>query len=206
MVSKQLDKIVTSLIPKDRDATLSTLNRIFDNIIQHPNDDKYHHIKLTDEEFNSKVWQYPASEELMKMSGWVVEDDHVRLRDDSCTQIVSQLLKSFLSSSATDIVPFPDDEFHVLIKAFYNADIVCIQKLLKSFHISPDGRVYSESGSSFHLLEAATIAQQTGIVKLLLTDYSMDPYVVTMSDNTSLSFIECIFYFAPQSFIIEVLK
>ena len=39
----------------------------------------------------------------------------VRLRDDSCVQIVSQLLKLFLSSSATDVVPFPDDEFQVLI-------------------------------------------------------------------------------------------
>ena len=115
-------------------------------------------------------------------------------------------MKSFLSSSATGTVPFPDDEFHVLIKAFYNGDITCIQKLLKSSHISPDGRVYSESGSSFRLLEAATIAQQIDIVKLLLTDYSMDPYVVSMSDNTSLPFIEWIFSFAPQSFIIEVLK
>ena len=208
MVSKQLDKIVTSLNPKDQEATLSTLRRIFDNIIQHPNNDKYHQIKLTDETFNSKVWQYPAGEELMKMSGWVVECDHVRLRDDSCVQIVSQLLKSFLSSSATVAVPFPDDEFHVLIKAFYNGDIACIQMLLKSSHISPDGGVHSESGSSFCLLKAATIAQQIDIVKLLLTDYSMDPYVVSMSTsaNTSFPFIEYIIYIAPQSFIIEVLK
>ena len=206
MVSKQLDKIVTSLSPKDQEATLSTLKRIFDNIIQHPNDDEYRQIKLTDETFNSEVWQYPAVEELMEMSGWVVEDDHVRLRDDSCVQIVSQLLKSFLSSSAAGVVPFPDDEFHVLIKAFYNGDITCIQKLLKSSHISPDGRVYSESESSFHLLEAATIAQQIDIVKLLLTDYSMDPYVVSMRDDVSLPFIESIFIFAPQSFTIEVLK
>ena len=206
MVSKQLDKIVTSLSPKDREATLSTLRRIFDNIIQHPNDDKYRQIKLTSKTFSSKVWQYPAGKELMKMSGWVVEDDHVRLRDGSCTQIVSQLLKSFLSSSATGIVPLPDDEFHVLIKAFYNGDIACIQKLLKSSHISPDGRIYSESGSSFPLLEAATIAQQIDIVKLLLTDYSMDPYVVSMNANASLPFIVWIFYFAPQSFIMEVLK
>ena len=206
MVSKQLDKLVTSLNPKDQEATLLTLRRIFDNIIQHPNDDKYCQIKLTDEGFNSKVWQYPAGEKLMKMSGWVVDDDHVRLKDDSCVQIVSQLLKSFLSSSATGVVPFPDDEFHVLIKAFYNGDIACIQKLLKSSHISPDGRVYSESGPSFRLLHAATIAQQIDIVKLLLTDYSMDPYVVNMRDNTSLPFIEYIFYIAPQSFIIEVSK
>ena len=67
------------------------------------------------------------------MSGWVVEGDHVRLRDDSCVQIVSQLLKSFLSSSATGVVPFPDDEFQVLIKAFCNGDIPCIQKLLKVY-------------------------------------------------------------------------
>ena len=206
MVSKQLDKIVTSLSPKDEEATLSTLKRIFDSIIQYPNDDKYRQIKLSNKTFSSKVWQYPAGKELMKMSGWVVEDDHVRLRDDSCVQIVSQLLKSFLSSSATGVVPFSDDELNVLIKAFYNGDITCIQKLLKSSHISPNGIIYSESGSSFHLLKAATIAQQIDIVKLLLTDYSMNPYVVSISANTSFPFIEYIFYCAPQSFIIKVLK
>ena len=205
MISKQLDNLVTSLSPKDQEATLSTLKRIFDNIIQYPNDDKYHQIKLTDETFTSKVWQYPAGEELIKMSGWVVEGDHVRLRDDSCVQIVSQLLKSFLSSSATGVVPFPDDEYQVLIKALYNGDIACIQKLLKVSHISPDGEVYSESGSSLNLLKAATIGQQLDILKLLLTDYSMDPYVV-MSMKDDISYIEYIFCIAPQSFIIAIMK
>ena len=185
MISKQLNKLATSLSPEDQEATLSTLKRIFDNIIQHPNDDKYHHIKLTDETFTSKVWQNPAGEELMKMIGWLVEGDHVRLRDDSCVQIVSQLLKSFLSSSPTGVVPFPDDEFQVLIKALYNSDVACIQKLLKVSHISPNGRIYCESGSSLNLFEAATIAQQLNILKLLLTDYSMDPYVMSMRSNTS---------------------
>ena len=206
MISKQLDNLVTSLSPKDQEATLSTLRRIFDNIIEHPNDDKYRQIKLTSKTFSSKVWQYPAGEELMKMSGWVVEGDHVRLRDDSCVQIVSQLLKSFLSSSATGVVPFPDDEFQVLIKALYNGDVPCIQKLLKVSHISPNGRIYSESGSSLNLLKAATIAQQIDIVKLLLTDYSMDPYVVSMSDDGSYPYIEYIFGCAPQSFIIAIMK
>ena len=209
MISKQLNKLVTSLSPKDQEATLSTLKRIFDNIIQHPNDDKYRQIKLTDETFTGKVWQYPAGEELLKMSGWEVEGDHVtelRLRDDSCVQIVSQLLKSFLSSSATGVVPFPDDEFQVLIKALYNGDIACIQKLLKISHISPNVIIYSESGSSLNLLHAATIGQQLDIVKLLLTDYSMDPYVVSMSHDTSLPYIVYIFTIAPQSFIIAVLK
>ena len=140
------------------------------------------------------------------MSGWVVEGDHVRLRDKSCAQIVSQLLKSFLSSSTTGIVPLPDDEFQVLIKAFYNDDIVCIQKLLKVSHVSPNGKIYSESGSSLNLLHAATIAQQIDIVKVLLTNYSMDPYVTSMSDNTSIPYIVYMFSCAPQSFIIAVMK
>ena len=84
-LSAQLDKITTSLISE---ATLSTLKEIFDNIIQHPNDDKYHQIKLANKAFSSKVWRYPACEELMKMSGWVVEDNHVRLRDATHIQTV----------------------------------------------------------------------------------------------------------------------
>ena len=206
MISKQLNEFITSLCTEDREATLSTLRRIFNNIIQHPNDDKYHQIKLTDETFSSKVWQYPAGEELMKMSGWVVEDDHVRLRDDSCVEIVLKFLASFLFSSAAGVVPFPGKEFQVLIKAFYNSDIPCIQKLLKVSHVSPNGNIYSESGSSFNLLEAATIAQQLDIVKLLLTDYSMDPYVMSIRKSESLPYIEYIFYIAPQSFIIAIMK
>ena len=186
---------------KDQKATLTTLTRIFDNIIQYPNDDKYRQIKLSSKTFTSKVWQYPAGEELMKMSGWVVEGDHVRLKDDSCVEIVSQLLKS-----TTGVVPFPDDELEVLIKAFYNGDIACIQKLLKPSRISPSGIIYSESGSSLNLLEIATIAQRIDTVKLLLTNFSVDPYEMSMSDDTSLPYIVYIFYYAPQSFIIELMK
>ena len=85
MLSAQLSAFLT---PKYLEATLSTLRKIFDNIIQHPNDDKYCQIKLANKTFSSKVWRYPACEELMKMSGWVVEDDHVTLRDDSHVHIV----------------------------------------------------------------------------------------------------------------------
>ena len=70
MISKQIEKIVAPLSPKDQEAILSTLKRIFDNILLYPNDGKYRQIKLTDETFTSIVWQYPAGEELMKMSGW----------------------------------------------------------------------------------------------------------------------------------------
>ena len=206
MILKQLDKLDALLNPESREATFSVLKRIFDNIIQHPHNDEHRQIKLNDETFSSKVWQYRAGEELMKMSGWVVEDDHVRLRDDSCLQIVSQLLKSFLPSSATGVVPLPDDEFQILIKALYNGDVPCIQKLLKASHISPNGRIYSESRSSLNLLYSATIAQQIDIVKLLMTDYSMDPYVMSMKDDKSILYIEHIFWYAPQSFIIAIMK
>ena len=180
--------------------------RIFDNIVQYPNDDKYRQIKLSSKTFTSKVWQYPAGEELMKMSGWVVEGDHVRLKDYSCVQIVSQVLRSFLSSSAIDAVPFPDVELEILIKAFYEGDIACIQKLLKPSRISPNGLIYSESGSSLNVLEIATIAQQTDTVKLLLTIFSSNPYVMNMNNDASLPYIVYIFYYAPQSFIIELMK
>ena len=111
-----------------------------------------------------------------------------------------------MSSSATGVVPFPDKEFQVLIKALYNGDIFCIHKLLTVSQISPNGRISSESGSSLNLLKAATIAQQLDIVKLLLTDYFMDPYIEGMHDVISMPYMEYIFYFAPQSFIIEVME
>ena len=97
---EQLRKLTDSLTPQDLDATLSTLRTIFNNIIQYPNDDKYRQIKLTDKTFSSKVWQYPAGEELMKMSGWVVEDDHVRLKDDSCVQILLQSMEQKLKEES----------------------------------------------------------------------------------------------------------
>ena len=208
MILIQLDKLDALLNPESREATFSVLKRIFDNIIQHPNDDKYRQIKLTSKTFGSKVWQYPAGEELMKMCGWVVEDDHVRLRDDSCVQIVSQLLKSFLSSAATGVVLLPDDKFQALIKALYNGDVPCIQKLLKASHMSPDITIYSESGSLLNLLEAATIAQQIDIVKLLLTDYATttNRYSMSIRDNTLMPYIQYLLYFIPQSFIIAIMK
>ena len=205
MISNQLDELAVSLSPKDREFTISTLRNIFDNIIQHPHDDKYQQIRLTDETFSSKLWQHHAGKEFMKMSGWVVEDDYVRLNDDSFVHIVSQLLKSFFAS-AIGIVSFPDDDFQVVIEAFYNGDIICIQKLLSLSHISPNGRIYSESGSSINLLSTATIAQQIDIVKLLMEDYCVQPYYMTRHDNIPSPYIGYIFSCAPQSFIIANLK
>ena len=192
---------------------MSTLRRIFDNIIQHPNDDKYRQIKLTGKTFSSKVWQYPAGEKLMKMSGWVVEDDHVRLRDDSCVQIVSQLLKSLCehqhtkhasSSVASSIEPIPLHVFQFLVEMLLNGHVFLVQMLLKHISISPSGRVYSETGSSANLLVTATIGQQLDIIKLLLNNYSVNAFAFGVDDEAP--FVFKTFSLAPQLFIIQVLK
>ena len=190
--------------PNDQEATLSTLKGIYDKIIQHSNNDKHRQVKLSDEMFTDAVWKYPGGKELMKMTGWVVEGDCVRLRDDSCVQIVSQLLKAFSARSVTSVMPFPDDEFQYLIKASVDGDIEYIRKSLQVINISRDGFISSKSGRCFNLLHAATTDQNIDFVKLLLTDYSVDPYLP--SKAAPLSYIVEIFYYAPQSFIITVLK
>ena len=88
--------------------------------------------------------------------------------------------------------------FKCSFKALYNGDIACVQKLLKVPHLSHihDGRIYSESRSSINVVYAATIAQQIDIVKLLLTDYHLNPG----------DFIAYISGCTPQSFVIEIMK
>ena len=213
MLSKQLDKIITSLGPEDLETTLSTLRKIFDNIIQHPNDDKYRQIKLANKTFSSKVWRYPACEELMKMSGWVVEDDHVRLKDDSHVYIVSQLLESLCGqkdvskkqpySSSSSVTTYSVDTYEALISTLLNGNISEIRHLLKPCNITAAGRIYCENGSSQNLLIAAVLNQKIDVVELLAKEYSVDPYV-TDEDNSPM--VYQVFYKAPQSFIVNFLK
>ena len=213
VLSKQLGKLAASLSPDNHLATLTTLREIFDNIIQHPNDDKYRQIEITDHTFSNKVWQYPTGKELMKMSGWTQDGDHISLRDDSYLKIISQLLSLLCEHVQagvlpvnTDVVPLPDEEFHILINAINNADISCVQRLLRVSHISPNNALYSKSGLSVNLLEISTVAQKIEIVKLLLNDYGIDLYSVFMDDDLLQSYFEYIFSCTPQSFIIAVLK
>ena len=213
MLSNQLEKIITSLSPEDLEATLSTLRKIFDNIIQHPNDDKYCQIKLANKTFSSKVWRYPACEELMKMSGWIVEDDHVRLRDDSHVLIVSQLLKSLcvqkdisqsqFSSLDSIVTKYSVGEYKALISAVLNGNISDIQSLLKPRNISTSGRIYSEDNCSTNLLYAAILSQKIEVLELLVWKYAVNPKSIEdKEDSITLE----LFRVAPQSFIITYLK
>ena len=92
MLSQQVDKVVDTLSLQEQVDTLSTLKTIFNNIIQHPNEDKYHQIKLAGKTFSTRVWQYSGSQDLMKITGWVVEGDHIRLKDDSQIHVVLAII------------------------------------------------------------------------------------------------------------------
>ena len=124
MLQHQIDQIVKSLKSEDLRATLSTLSKIFDNAVQHPNDDKYRQIKLTNKKFSNEVWRYPACEELMKMSGWVLEADLVRLRDESCIHTVSDLIKSVnqgkIISLPSSVVKIPHSQYKAVLKAIFD--------------------------------------------------------------------------------------
>ena len=92
LLLQQLDKVVEALSPPEQVGTLSILKTIFNNIILHPNEDKYRQIKLSGKTFSTKVWQYAGSQELMKITGWVVEDDHITLKDDSQIQVIHAII------------------------------------------------------------------------------------------------------------------
>ena len=168
-LSNQLDKIVTSLAPENLEDTLSTLKKIFDNIIQHSNDDKYRQIKLANKTFSSKVWRYPACEELMKMSGWVVEDDYVRLKDDSHVHIVSQLLEEACRQDNF----FPPEEVRIKLNfAIYYGAGFDLKLAIEQYNASEIKRMYVNGG--LHILSAAYQARQIGIVQILVSDYKID--------------------------------
>ena len=199
-MAQQLRKLTASLTPQDQEATLSTLRRIFDNIIQYPNDDKYRQIKLTGKVFSSKVWQYPAGEELMKISGWVVEDDHVRLRDDSCVQMVSQLLKQDLEdtksaphsilgkrhriddhqSTSTDHSNLPkccaltEDIACEIMVAINCGDGIRLRELLEPYHNSCVKSMQLAFDDPVSITVFVFMVRQIGIARILVNEYGLD--------------------------------
>ena len=192
MLSKQLDRLIKSLNPEDQVVTLSTLRKIFDNIIYYPNNDKYRRIKLANKTFSSKVWQYPAGQEFIKMAGWIVQDDHVGLTDDSLVLTTANLLK--------ELCTLPSDQHGTIMNAALSGDTNTIEKTLNLNNVSIAGVVYFQNGSSINLLKVAVATHNMDIVNLLVKTYSFDIYIP--SEN---NFI-LMFQHAPESFAIEVLK
>jgi len=96
--------MVANVNPEDRKATLSTLRRIFDDIIQHPNDDKYRQLGISNKTFISKVWRHDGSGELMLMSGWALEGGYIKLKDDSHIQVACAIISHKLQVSTALII------------------------------------------------------------------------------------------------------
>ena len=192
-LSQQLENCIICLSPEGLVDTISTLRKIFDNIIQHPNDEKYRQIRLANKTFSSKVWRYPACEKLMKMSGWVVEDDHVRLRDYSHVHIVSQLLESFCRQRQPLFSTSPstfDTQSHKITdssnEVFVPPAKVCeeivltmtqgygnkLRNILNQYDISAVKRMHLFGESS--IIMSAYLARQIGMVRILAEEYGID--------------------------------
>ena len=107
------------------------------------------------------------------------------------------------SLAANNIELIPLHVFQFLVEMLLNGHVFLVQMLLKHISISSSGRVYSETGPSANLLVAATIGQQLDIIKLLLNNFSVNPYSFGVDENP---FVFSTFSIAPQSFTIDVLK
>ena len=178
---------------KDREATLSTLKKIHDNIIQHPNDDKYRQIKLTNKRFSSDVWRYPAAVNLMKMAGWEEDGDCVRLRDESRAEAMSKLLEEALlrdstlhSSestlaneynsicdvrSSTECCTFTQNKINKIATAIFNGDGKTLKELLKPYHFACLKNVRFVDTS---ITEFVCFSRQIGIARILASEYGAD--------------------------------
>ena len=201
MLLKQLDKLMTSLSSEDYKQALLTLQICFKNIDLHPHNDKYCQIKLNNKRFCSKVWQYPAGEEFMKMSGWEVEGDLIKLKDDSYVRIALKLLKARQECIHMKGV-LTVSQFEALALAVVNEQIEEVDTLLQDCGITSAGRVFCEDGSSMNLLCAAITTHQTDIVELLVEDYDVDPHIIDTHSNNYKPCLFRIFDEATEDFII----
>jgi len=142
------------------------------------------------------------------MSGWVVEDDHVRLIDDSHINIVSQLLgrkKSVYQDQVfSNVLKYSFSDYECLKVAVIQGKISDVQGLLKASKISIAGMIYyCEDGSSVNLLRVAFLCQHIDVVELLVKGCSVDPYV---ADDDGIVHAYSVFTIAPQSFIIKFIR
>lgn len=212
MLSKQLDKLISSLKSEDCKQTLLTLQICFKNIDLQPHKEKYRQIKLNNIRLQSKVWQYPAGEEFMKMCGWEVENACIKLKDDSYVKIVLHLLKQHqerIHSPKDFQGVLTDEQFKSLTSAVLTENTVEntveINELLQHCGITSAGRIYCEDGSSMNLLFAAIATHQSNIVELLVDEYDVNPYLVDQNSNNHKPCLFRIFDEASEAFIIGFL-
>jgi len=208
MLSHQFNKVINVLRPEEIGSILLTLKDVFDSIMHHPDDSKYYLIKVTDKMYD--LWRYPDFEQFMKLSGWVIEDGFMRLSDNLHVHTVSQLLDSIHGHKDDCTVQGFNkptkcsvEVYQAVSLAVFSRNLSNIKKNLRSCDMNSAGWIYSEDGSSINILYTAILSQEIQIVKLLVRQYSVDPYFV---DSDGDSIMSMIFAMAPESFIISLLN
>ena len=180
---------LTDSTPKEREDALSMLKLIFDNIIQHPNEDKYRQIKLTDEpRFVGNVWRYPAGVKLMTMSGWEKDGDYVRLKDDSHAEAMAKLLEQKLqriristphstdplgTKSSSECCVFTKSKINVIACAVLSGNGGLFRELLKPYHFACLNNAI-RGFYGFSILEFVCFSRQIGIARILANEYAAD--------------------------------
>ena len=183
-LAKQLETLIADLKLEDQGPTLSTLEKIFDNVSQDPHNDKYRQIKIANKRFNNTVWKYPAGEKLMKMSGWTVEGDHVRLNNDFHIQTMSEILSCNMPDKHVQLKPITGTKDYVappcydlplgyedeMAKALFNGEVLKLRDLLEQAKI-PANRILIHGAP---LLETALAYRRIGIARILIKEYSLE--------------------------------
>lgn len=78
MAEEALARLLT-LPTKERRQCVETLIRIFRNVEQNPEEEKYRRLKTTNKTFNGDVWRHDAAQELLLLTGWELGDEAVHL-------------------------------------------------------------------------------------------------------------------------------
>eukprot|EP00756_Hemistasia_phaeocysticola_P025914 Hpha_TRINITY_DN16032_c1_g1::TRINITY_DN16032_c1_g1_i1::g.121937::m.121937 len=60
-------------------AAVSLLQRMTDNVVQYPSDDKYRAVKLSSKAVSNNLWKYPEAQRLARASGWVPRGEELVL-------------------------------------------------------------------------------------------------------------------------------
>ena len=213
--------------PEDREATLSTLKNVFDNIFQHPNDEKYRQIKLTDQKFSSQVWRYRAAVNVMEMAEWEEDGDYVRLRDESHAQAISKLLEQELqkireptpkrrrlhknvntgASSSSECCVLTQEKAGEIIIAIQNGHGKLLKELLSPYHATCVKNM--QVAESVSIIACVYMTRQIGIARLLVNEYGVDFNVLHEGDGYPeyfMLFDGCDSTESCQSLIIEFIK
>ena len=180
-----------------------------------PDVDKYRQIKVANKKFSNTVWKYPAGKKLMMMSGWAVESDHVRLKDDSYIQTVTRLLTSYTLDkqlkSETGLLPSNtaalastcnDDEMCELpveyqfemFETIGYGDSLKLRSLLEQIKI-PVKKILLYGAP---LVQTALALRRIGIARILIKEYSLEINSIYIQ-----KFLE---HGAPESEVLDLIK